>query len=153
MFSLSGIGIVLPLENKMKNPKAMSGLCGILSTGTMFVCALYIITGFFGYLVFGDVMKTSGSITLNLPKDELYVWKTYFVLLRSNISNTLLYFPVFQVGQLGEACFVRGNSVDQSPSILHCNYHRFPSHRSSHSQEAPSLGGVLAQICHHLSML
>ena len=71
MFALSGIGIVLPLENKMKNPRSMGGLFGVLSTAMSFVCSLYIAVGFFGYLVYGDLTRNCGSVTLNLPKDEL----------------------------------------------------------------------------------
>jgi hypothetical protein len=37
MFTFEGIGIVLPLENKMKTPKGMPGWTGVLNTGMILV--------------------------------------------------------------------------------------------------------------------
>jgi hypothetical protein len=37
MFTFEGIGIVLPLENKMKTPKGMPGWTGVLNTGMIMV--------------------------------------------------------------------------------------------------------------------
>ena len=54
MFTFEGIGIVLPLENKMKTPKGMPGWTGVLNTGMILVACLYIAVGFFGYLKYGD---------------------------------------------------------------------------------------------------
>ena len=71
MFTFEGIGIVLPLENKMKTPKGMGGWTGVLNTAMVFVACLYIAVGFYGYLQFGDSVANQGSITFNLPKDEL----------------------------------------------------------------------------------
>ena len=42
MFTFEGIGIVLPLENKMKNPSDMRGWTGVLNTGMIFVGKLSI---------------------------------------------------------------------------------------------------------------
>ena len=70
MFCFSGVGIILPLENKMKNPKSLGGVGGVLFNGMSFITCLYITIGFFGYLVYGNQMRSSGSITLNLPQDE-----------------------------------------------------------------------------------
>ena len=61
--------MVLPLENKMKTPKDMRGWNGVLNTGMTMVTCLYIAVGFFGYLKYGE--NVVGSITLNLPSDEL----------------------------------------------------------------------------------
>jgi len=72
MFCLAGVGIVLPLENKMKTPKTMGGFGGVLFNGMSFISLLYIVMGFFGYWVYGNQMRTSGSITLNLPQNEIW---------------------------------------------------------------------------------
>ena len=61
--------MVLPLENKMKTPTDMRGWNGVLNTGMTMVTCLYIAVGFFGYLKYGE--DVLGSITLNLPSDEL----------------------------------------------------------------------------------
>ena len=69
IYAFEGIGVVLPLENQMKSPRELTGWDGILNTGMTLVTVLYITIGFFGYLKFGD--KVEGSITLNLPVDDL----------------------------------------------------------------------------------
>ena len=69
MFTFEGIGVVLPIENQMKTPKDMRGWNGVLNTTLTMVTCLYIAVGFFGYLKYGE--EVVGSITLNLPRDEL----------------------------------------------------------------------------------
>jgi len=71
MFCLGGAGVILPLENKMRRPESMGGVCGVLFNGMAFVCLLYTVIGAFGYWVYGNQMRTSGSITLDLPQDEI----------------------------------------------------------------------------------
>lgn len=70
IYAFEGIGIVLPLENNMETPEDFGGLTGVLNTGMVIVACLYTGVGFFGYLRYGDHMKR-GSITLNLPQDEI----------------------------------------------------------------------------------
>lgn len=69
IFALEGIGVVMSLENNMKNPQNFIGCPGVLNTGMAFVVGLYTLVGFLGYLKYGD--ETKGSITLNLPVDEV----------------------------------------------------------------------------------
>lgn len=69
IFALEGIGVVMSLENNMKHPQHFIGCPGVLNIGMVFVVALYTSVGFLGYLKYGD--KTEGSITLNLPVNEL----------------------------------------------------------------------------------
>ena len=64
-----GIGLVLPLENQMKFPSALKGWNGVLNTSMTIVACIYITIGFYGYLQYGE--KVLGSITLNLPPDEM----------------------------------------------------------------------------------
>ena len=59
---------VLPVENKLKTPQDFVGLNGVLNTAMVIVFALYLATGFFGYMKFGTHVQS--SITLNLPTDD-----------------------------------------------------------------------------------
>lgn len=69
IFALEGIGVVMSLENNMKTPSHFLGCPGVLNIGMAFVVSLYAIIGFLGYLKYGD--ETAGSITLNLPVNEM----------------------------------------------------------------------------------
>ncbi|CAH0560787.1 unnamed protein product [Brassicogethes aeneus] len=70
IYAFEGIGMVLPLENNMKNPQDFGGWNGVLNTGMVVVASLYTAVGFFGYLKYGD-QAVLGSVTLLLPPDEI----------------------------------------------------------------------------------
>lgn len=65
---MNGIGVIMPVENSMKQPQKLIGKPFILLIATGSLAVLYFISGFFGYLRFGSSIK--GSITLNLPTDD-----------------------------------------------------------------------------------
>ncbi|KAF5271051.1 hypothetical protein FQR65_LT00470 [Abscondita terminalis] len=69
LYSFEGIGLVLPLKSKMKKPKQFNRNLGVLNIGMTVVTILFCLTGIFGYLKYGGDIK--GSVTLNLPKDEI----------------------------------------------------------------------------------
>ncbi|KAG8312097.1 hypothetical protein J6590_030011 [Homalodisca vitripennis] len=64
VYSMDGIGTVLPIENAMKKPQSFLGCPGVLNISMFWLLALYCAMGFFGYLRYGD--DTAGSITLNV---------------------------------------------------------------------------------------
>ncbi|KAH9581984.1 hypothetical protein LSM04_001980 [Trypanosoma melophagium] len=64
MFSLEGIGIVLPVENSMSvedRPK----FCKLVKYTHACVVILYLLFGLLGYLAFGEILRT--SVVLALP--------------------------------------------------------------------------------------
>lgn len=66
---MEGIGVVMPVENDMAKPEKFLGCPGVLNVAMTIVITLYGIVGFFGYIKFGE--NARGSITLNLPEDEM----------------------------------------------------------------------------------
>lgn len=72
VYAYEGIGLVMPIENKMKRPQDFGGYSGVMNLGMVIVTCLYTATGFYGYLKYGE--DAAGSITLNLPpKNWLYI--------------------------------------------------------------------------------
>ncbi|XP_055684355.1 proton-coupled amino acid transporter-like protein CG1139 [Lutzomyia longipalpis] len=69
-FAFQSLGVVIPVEYKMKEPKKFSGLCGIMNTAFILIASLYTFFGICGYIKYGSASK--GSITLNLPQDEMF---------------------------------------------------------------------------------
>ncbi|XP_077862167.1 proton-coupled amino acid transporter 1-like, partial [Saccoglossus kowalevskii] len=69
VFSYEGIGVVLPVENKMKHPRHFKKT---LHISMAIVTILYIFMGTLGYMRFG--LDVKDTITLNLPQDQgLYI--------------------------------------------------------------------------------
>jgi len=67
IFSFEGIGVVLPLENEMRNPEDFGW---VLNLGMGIVTTLFLTVGMFGFLTYGHSLQ--GSVTLNLPDHWLY---------------------------------------------------------------------------------
>lgn len=69
IFAMEAIGVMMPLENQMKTPQNLVGICGVLNKGMSGVTFLYILLGFLGYLRYGE--ETKDNITLNLPIEDV----------------------------------------------------------------------------------
>ncbi|XP_072390234.1 proton-coupled amino acid transporter-like protein acs isoform X1 [Diabrotica undecimpunctata] len=97
IYAFEGIGVVLPLENNMKNPQDFSGWNGVLNTGMVVVAALYTAIGFFGYLKYGE-KAVLGSVTLLLPPDE-YLAQLVRLMMAVAIflSYSLQFYVVFHI--------------------------------------------------------
>ncbi|GAB0092794.1 proton-coupled amino acid transporter-like protein CG1139 [Sergentomyia squamirostris] len=94
LFSLQAIGVVLPVEYKMKKPKDFGGPSGIMNISMFIITVLYITVGFTGYIKYGE--NVLGSITLNLPEKEFLANSiTIFYILAISVSHTLQsYLPI-----------------------------------------------------------
>lgn len=69
LFAFEGIGIVIPIYNRMKNPRQMNSLFGLLNVSYAILLTFYMLIGIAGYLKYGDDAK--GSISQNLKHGEL----------------------------------------------------------------------------------
>jgi len=92
IYAFEGIGVVLPLENQMREPRALRGWTGVLNTSMVIVTCLYIAIGFFGYLKYGDDVQ--GSITLNLPQGE---WLAQIIMVMMSMAIFFSYGLQFYV--------------------------------------------------------
>lgn len=88
LFAFEGIGMVLPIENKMKKRE---DFFWVLDLSMSTVALLYISMGFFGYITFGE--SITASVTLNLPKLPVYV----LVKLSYTLAIFFTYFIQFYV--------------------------------------------------------
>lgn len=70
MFAFEGIGVVLPVYARLKNPLRMSNYGGVINVAYTILLTLYFVVGMAGFLRFGD--HSEDSITLNLPSEPLY---------------------------------------------------------------------------------
>ncbi|KAL9655911.1 hypothetical protein ABK040_007532 [Willaertia magna] len=64
LFAFEGVGLVLPIENNMKNKKAYPSL---LYIGMIIICVSMASFGLIGYLSYG--MGVNSLITFNIPKE------------------------------------------------------------------------------------
>ncbi|KRY78942.1 putative amino acid permease F59B2.2, partial [Trichinella pseudospiralis] len=95
LYAFEGQAVILPLENKMKNPKDMLGWNGVLSVSMSIVTCVYAATGFFGYATFGNEVK--GSITLNMPDTWLYELVKILLMISVFISYPIQLYVVVEM--------------------------------------------------------
>ncbi|XP_068972497.1 proton-coupled amino acid transporter-like protein pathetic [Bombus flavifrons] len=69
LFAIEGIGVVMPVENSMRNPQHFLGCPSVLNITMTVVVALYAILGVFGYLKYGEAVDA--NITLSIPVTEI----------------------------------------------------------------------------------
>ncbi|XP_060530541.1 proton-coupled amino acid transporter-like protein CG1139 isoform X2 [Cylas formicarius] len=97
IYAFEGIGVVLPLENNMKNPQDLRGWNGVLNIGMTIVAILYTSVGFFGYLKYGD-RAVLGSVTLLLPSDEILAQSVRIMMaLAIMLSYSLQFYVPFNI--------------------------------------------------------
>ncbi|KXJ67981.1 hypothetical protein RP20_CCG006907 [Aedes albopictus] len=92
VYAIEGIGIVLPVENKMKQPQHFLQTFGVANFAICFITIMYNIVGFFGYATYGEITK--GSVTLNLPNEELLAKSTQILAAVAILLTLGLYYYV-----------------------------------------------------------
>ncbi|KAJ8727096.1 hypothetical protein PYW08_015493 [Mythimna loreyi] len=96
IFAMEGIGVVLPVENTMAQPKHFLGCPGVLNITMAVVVLLYMFMGFLGYVRYGDDAK--GSITLNLDTDKpLAVTAKVFIVFAIFFTYTLQFYVPMEI--------------------------------------------------------
>ncbi|ETN68885.1 transmembrane amino acid transporter protein [Necator americanus] len=70
MFAFEGVAVIMPIENRMRNPHSFIAWNGVLNSSCLVVLAIFSVTGFYGYLSLGDEVKDTA--TLNLPMTPFY---------------------------------------------------------------------------------
>ncbi|XP_047994978.1 proton-coupled amino acid transporter-like protein pathetic isoform X2 [Leguminivora glycinivorella] len=78
IFSMEGMGMVIPIENYMKKPKDFPK---VLCVGMSAVISVVVTIGFFGYWGYGEQALT--PITMNFP------WEPYPIILKSSLALVL----------------------------------------------------------------
>ncbi|KAI5735943.1 hypothetical protein M8J77_024532 [Diaphorina citri] len=68
LFSLSSIGVTMPLENEMQHPRQFTARLGVLNVSSAINTTIFAAFGLLAYLKYGD--EVQGSITLNLPQED-----------------------------------------------------------------------------------
>jgi solute carrier family 36 (proton-coupled amino acid transporter) len=74
IFLFESIGIVLPLQNEMKEPKNFTRPLGVLNMGMLILMLAASSVGLLGYWKYGD--DVASSLATNLPSDE---WLAQFI--------------------------------------------------------------------------
>uniref|UniRef100_A0A336LBI0 CSON006547 protein n=1 Tax=Culicoides sonorensis TaxID=179676 RepID=A0A336LBI0_CULSO len=96
IFAFEGICLVLPLKNSMKKDKNFDNLWGVLNVGMIITITMYAGVGFLGYLKYGD--DTKGSLTLNLPEDEILpLFVKAFISIAIMLTYALQFFVAVQI--------------------------------------------------------
>jgi proton-coupled amino acid transporter len=70
IYLFEGIGLVLPLQAEMKEPKNFTRPYGVLNVGVLVLTSLVISFGFMGYWKFGEEVES--SLIMNLPPDDAF---------------------------------------------------------------------------------
>lgn len=92
VFAFEGIPLVLPIQKEMGRPWDFKGWTGILNTGMVLITVIYVSMGFYGYLSFGE--EIGGSITQNLPKDDVLAQVVKILLVMAIFGNYAMAFYV-----------------------------------------------------------
>ncbi|KAK4873507.1 hypothetical protein RN001_015536 [Aquatica leii] len=92
LYTFEGIGLVLPLQNEMKKPKQFGTTLGVLNIGMVLLTIIFCLIGTLGYAKYGNEIK--GSVTLNLPENEILAQSVKAIISLSILSTFALQFYI-----------------------------------------------------------
>ncbi|XP_021192723.2 proton-coupled amino acid transporter-like protein pathetic isoform X1 [Helicoverpa armigera] len=92
VFSMEGVGVALPIENNMKEPKRF---IVVLCAGMSVVVTFVLLVGFFGYWGFGE--KCISPVTLNFPSEIFPTILKVLIALMIFVTFALNYWAPFNL--------------------------------------------------------
>jgi solute carrier family 36 (proton-coupled amino acid transporter) len=93
IFTFEGVGLIIPIQESMKNPKKFSG---VLASVMIVITILFTSIGALSYAAYGSSTKT--VVILNLPQDDKFVNAVQFLYsLAILLSTPLQLFPAIRI--------------------------------------------------------
>lgn len=97
IFTFEGIGLILPIQESMKNPEKFPRVMGVVM---IIITTLFTVMGAFSYAAYGS--KTETVVLLNLPQDDKLVNGVQFLYsLAILLSTPLQIFPAIKITENG----------------------------------------------------
>lgn len=93
IFTFEGIGLVIPIQESMKEPKRFPGVLGLIM---IIITVIFTSMGALSYAAFGS--KTKTVVILNMPQDSKFVNGVQFIYsLAILLSTPLQFFPAIEI--------------------------------------------------------
>lgn len=93
IFTFEGIGLIIPIQESMKNPRKFPPVLGLVM---VIITTVFISMGALSYAAFGS--KTETVVILNLPQDDKFVNAVQFMYsLAILLSTPLQIFPAIRI--------------------------------------------------------
>lgn len=93
IFTFEGIGLVIPIQESMKEPKKFPGVLGLIM---IIITIVFTSMGALSYAAFGS--KTKTVVILNMPQDSKFVNGVQFIYsLAILLSTPLQFFPAIEI--------------------------------------------------------
>lgn len=93
IFTFEGIGLVIPIQESMKEPRKFPGVLGLIM---IIITVIFTSMGALSYAAFGS--KTKTVVILNMPQDSKFVNGVQFIYsLAILLSTPLQFFPAIEI--------------------------------------------------------
>jgi proton-coupled amino acid transporter len=93
IFTFEGIGLIIPIQESMKNPKKFPSVLGLVM---IIITVVFTSMGALSYAAYGS--KTETVVILNMPQDSKFVNSVQFIYsLAILLSTPLQFFPAIEI--------------------------------------------------------